>query len=142
VVDDVSSWEKVVGEVARSNFTILLADDKFPPFLIYEIIRAGSVPVLVSGPFLAAYANTYVNYSRISIRSENLTDALNRIQNFDTKGITQELSKSAAFLSWPLDGKAKSDNAAGVLLDALNTRHRVIRPIMRRTFIGSDEYIP
>jgi hypothetical protein len=142
VVDDVSSLEKDVAAVAESNFTILLADEQFPPFLIYEIIRAGSVPVLVSGPFLPAYANTYVNYSRISIRSENLTAAFGRIQNFDMRGVAQELAKSAAYLSWPLDGNAKSDNAAGVLLDALNTRHRVIRPILRRTFIGSDEYIP
>ena len=47
------------------------------------------------------------------------------------------------YLMWP---KAPSDvapdNAAGVLFDYLNTRHKVLRPTLRRTFIGSDTYIP
>jgi hypothetical protein len=132
----------VVHEVAASSFTILYADRNFPPFFVYEIIRARSVPVLISGPFLAAYANTYINYSRISLRTENLSSALLRIQTFDMKGIEKALAQSATYLMWPLDGVAKADNAAGVLFDALNTRHRVIRPVLRRTFIGSDDYIP
>jgi hypothetical protein len=142
LIDNVSDWSSIVQEIAASSFTILYADSTFPPFFIYEIIRAGSVPVLISGPFLAAYANTYINYSRVSIRTENLSAALQRIATFDSTGIEKELSQSAKYLMWPLDGIAKADNAAGVLFDALNTRHRVIRPILRRTFIGSDDYIP
>jgi hypothetical protein len=142
LIDNVSNWSSVVEEIAVSNFTILYADKEFPPFLIYEIIRARSIPVLISGPFLAASANTYINYSRISIRAENLSSAFQRIRTFDLDGIENELTQSAKYLMWPLDGIATADNAAGVLLDALNTRHRVIRPILRRTFIGSDEYIP
>jgi hypothetical protein len=131
VMDKSDNWSAVVDEIAVSNFTVLFADAEFPPFLIYEIIRARSVPVLIAGSFLAAYANTYVNYSRISIRTENFTAALQRIQKFDANGIEKELVKSAGYLMWPIDGIAKADNAAGVLLDALNTRHRVIRPVLR-----------
>jgi hypothetical protein len=142
VIDNISDWASVIEDIAGANFTILYADTKFTPFLIYEIIRARSVPVLISGPFLPAYANTYINYSRISIRSENLTVAFDRISHFDSEGISAELAKSARHLMWPLDGVAEADNAAGILFDALNTRHRVIRPVLRRTFIGSDDYIP
>jgi hypothetical protein len=42
----------------------------------------------------------------------------------------------------PLNGAAKADNTARILFDALNTLYCVIRHIMRRTFISSDDYIP
>jgi hypothetical protein len=142
ILTDLLDFGSVSSQIATANFTILYADGNFPPFLIYEIIRARSVPVLIGGPFLPAFANTHVNYTKISIRADNLETVLARIQRFNTTGIRAELEKSARFLTWPTDGRAAAENAGGVLFDLLNTRHRVMRPIMRRTFIGSDQYIP
>jgi hypothetical protein len=139
----IQTFSEVNTEVlSKSQFTILYADKDFPPFLIYDIIRARSIPVLVSKPFLAAFANTHINYSRVSIRVEKLKDALGRIEKFDLDGVEDEIEKAARYLTWPLNGGTKPGSAAEVLLDFLNTRHRVLRPTMRRTFIGSDDFIP
>ena len=142
LIDNVTNKPRLIDEISRSTFTVLFPDANVEPFLLYEIIRARSVPVLVSPPFLPAFANTHINYSRISIRVEDPVHIMSRIEAFDQTALSA-LAHSARYLMWP---KAPSDvapdNAAGVLFDYLNTRHKVLRPTLRRTFIGSDTYIP
>jgi hypothetical protein len=55
--------------------------------------------------------------------------------------LDDELEIAARYLTWPVTGLRRG-SASEVLFDYLNTRHRVLRPTMRRTFIGSDEFIP
>lgn len=142
-IADVDDKAVLVEEISASMFTVLFPGEGIEPFLIYEIIRAHSVPVLVAPPFLPAYANTHINYSRISIRTNDVDEILSRIKGFDRNGIEAELSKSAGYLTWPKNPHdVAPNNAAGVLFDYLNTRHRVIRPVLRRTFIGTDTPLP
>ena len=143
IIDHVTNKPKLIDEISRSSFTVLFPDENVEPFLIYEIIRARSVPVLVSPPFLPAFANTHINYSRISIRVEDPAQIMPRIAAFDQSGIANALARSARYLMWPKAASGVApENAAGVLFDYLNTRHKVLRPTLRRTFIGSDTYIP
>lgn len=132
----------LIPEMCVSKFTVLFANDQtYPRSLVYEIIRSRSIPVLVSDPFMAAYANTHVNYSRISVRTD-ASQVMKRIKAFDFDGVGTELERSAGFLTWPLDpSRVAPDNAAGVMFDYMNTRHRVLRPVLRRNFIGSDQLI-
>lgn len=145
LIETFSDKKKVLREISNSEFTVIHPNEEFLPFFIYEIIRSNSIPVLISGPFLPAFANTHINYTKISIRiNPNNASLLNfekRIQNFDKFDALEEISKVKKFLMWPKDGVATKNNAGGILLDYLNTRHRVIRPVLRRTFIGSDTFI-
>jgi hypothetical protein len=94
LIDNVSDWPSIVREIPASNCTIICADQNVPPSLVSEIVRTWSGHVLTSGWFLAAYTNTAINYSRISIRTENLCSPLHRIENVDIKGIEKDLSQN------------------------------------------------
>ncbi|KAK8891650.1 hypothetical protein M9Y10_028870 [Tritrichomonas musculus] len=145
LIESFSDTKKVLDEVSESEFTVIHPNKDFLPFFIYEILRSYSIPVLLSGPFLPAFANTHINYTKVSIRinpeNANPSDFDERIQKFDKLDALQEIFKVKKFLMWPKNGIASENNAGGVLLDYLNTRHRVLRPVLRRTFIGSDTFI-
>lgn len=142
IYEKTNNKAELARKMQESKFTVIFAGEGIEPFLIYEAIRSMSIPVLVSGPFLPAFANTHINYSKISIRTD-ANSVMSRIRSFNMDGVAAELTKASKLLMWPLDGaSAAIDNAGGVLFDYLNTRHRVLRPVLRRTFIGSDQYIP
>lgn len=144
LIDSFQNKEKLFDAMSKSIYTVFQPDETFLPFFIYEILRSNSIPVLISGPFLPAYANTHINYSQISIRIDpkNISSFDERIKKFDKEKALKEISRIKQFLMWPLDGIATKTNAAGVLLDYLNTRYKVLRPVLRRTFIGSDKLLP
>ena len=145
LIESFSDSKRIFDEVSNSEFTVIHPNEEFLPFFIYEVIRSNSIPILISGPFLPAFANTHINYTKVSIRiNPNNVSYINfddRIQKFDKLNALQEISKVKKYLMWPKNGVATENNAAGILLDYLNTRHRVLRPILRRTFIGSDSFI-
>lgn len=145
LIESFSDKKKVLDEVSNSEFTVIHPNNEFLPFFIYEVLRSNSIPVLISGPFLPAFANTHINYTKVSIRINPINASSQffekRIQNFDKFDALKEISKVKKFLMWPKNGIATENNAGGVLLDYLNTRHRVLRPVLRRTFIGSDNFI-
>ncbi|OHS95182.1 hypothetical protein TRFO_02106 [Tritrichomonas foetus] len=144
LIENSENLNHVIDEVAISQFTVIHSSGGFTPFFIYEILRAGSMPVFIGPPFLPAYANTHVNYSKVSVRIplSKISIFNERIQKVEIEEVLNEIKQARKFLMWPLDGIATQDNAAGVLFDYLNTRHRVLRPLLRRTFIGSDKLLP
>ena len=75
------------------------------------------------------------------ISPQNISSIPDRIAKMNVHQAYEELKRAAKWLSWPLDGIATDENAGGVLLDYLNTRHRVLKPILRRTFFGSDNVV-
>jgi len=140
VITDSSIFFK---EIASSNFTVFRPSIHYHPSLIYDIIRCGSIPVLISDPYLPAYANSHIDYNKISIRIPfaNISSLKNRIDGFNVEKAMVLLGNASKFLTWPQDGIPRKSNAAGVLLEYLGYRHHVIRPVLRRTFIGTNEII-
>jgi len=131
-----------VKHVSQSNFTIFDLSNNSPS-LFYEIIRAHSIPVLITESFLPAFANTHIKYGKMSIKipPQNISLIQQRLSKMNVEEAFKELEKAANWLSWPLDGIATDENAGGVLLDYLNTRHRVLKPVLRRNFFGSEKVI-
>ena len=140
------NMKNLIEEISQTKFVVFQPNEKILPFFIYEILRSNSIPIMLSPPFLPAYANTHINYTKISIRippSDNFIDVFKeKVFKFKTEEALNEISNIKEYLMWPKDGIIKSNNAAGVLIDYLNTRHRVLRPILRRHFFGSQKPLP
>lgn len=145
VLENINNTYEFLEEISSAKYIVFEPSEDIPPFLIYDILRMQIIPIMVTRSFLGAYANTHINYSRISMRIEpgKLMETLEkRIKEFDYEESAKYLENVVKYLFWPLNGIPSMDDASGVLIDYLNTRHRVLRPVLRRTFIGSDEYIP
>ena len=144
------TYDEVIDELENSHFTIFIPNEHLDATFIYEIIRSYSIPVMISDPFLPAFAHTHIDYNKISIRIPlSRINTLNeRIQSFHIKEAKNLLRKYHDYLIWPLPSlngaieiNSKEENAGTILLDYIHTRYRVLKPVLRRTYIGSDEYI-
>lgn len=133
-------YDKMAEEVCKSKFVVFKSGEEFTIPLLYDAIRCQTVPVLISQGFLPAYANTVLNYSDFSMRvaPNNLSTLWNRIDTFDRSKLS---TKTVRAITWPTDLKVADDDAAAILFDFLVIRHRVLKPVLRRTYLGSDEYI-
>ncbi|EAY05108.1 hypothetical protein TVAG_108420 [Trichomonas vaginalis G3] len=138
-----SDHDDILNSICSSNFTILRPNEIYLPQFIYEIIRCRSIPILLSGPFLPAYANTHIDYSKLSIRLEmnNISQLKTRINKFDIADGLEYNSKVYNHFFWPLNGKISKGDAADILFDYLSIRDLILTPVLRRKYIGTEEYI-
>ena len=142
------TYSEVIKELEDSNFTIFIPNENLDATFLYEIIRSYSIPIMISDPFLPAFAHTHIDYDKISMRipKNQVFSLMKRINSFTIDEAKKNIEKIHQYLMWPLNLKKRindteNQNAGTILLDYINTRHRVLKPVLRRTYLGSDEYI-
>ena len=144
------TYEQVINEIEKSVFTIFIPNENLDATFIYEILRSYSIPIMISYPFLPAFAHTHIDYNKISMRIpiNKINTLKERIQSFNINEGQNLLKKYHNYLMWPLPTSQGDlninnieENAGTILLDYINTRYRVLKPSLRRTYLGSDEYI-
>ena len=137
--------------LSESKFVVFVAESQkestlqLHPTFMYEVLRAKAIPVMVSGPYLAAYANKFIEYDRVSLRigadEAEIATLGQKLKQFDFEEALRHVGNASSLLMWPLDGVPSVQNAAGPLFNMLITRYRVFCPVFRRSYIGRGEFI-